>query len=176
MTEAKPPPSPAERSAKALERLAAAGERIAATLERLAPLPPPIVDLDHPKHGNPNAPFDPRSWKGATFKGRPFSQCPADYLEELAKALEMMGASETDEAKRHWKAIDAARARGWAERIRSGWKPRDVSSAAPTAKAPPLGARPGGAAPAPLAPGPPSYVAPAPGSLAGNDDLPDLDG
>jgi hypothetical protein len=175
MSEAKPPPSPGERSALALEGIRAAGERIAAALERLSPAPAPAVDLDHPKHGDPTVPFDPRSWKGPGFKGRPFSQCPADYLEELGKALAEMGANEPDAVKRKWKAVDAARARGWAERIRSGWKPRSASSSAPTAKAPSAGARPPPALGKPPTPSPPSYVAPPSNPAAGNDDLPDLD-
>jgi hypothetical protein len=175
MSDAKPPPSPGERSALALEGIRAAGERIAAALERHSPAPAPAVDLDHPKHGDPTVPFDPRSWKGPGFKGRPFSQCPADYLEALGKALAEMGANEPDAVKRKWKAVDAARARGWAERIRSGWKPPSRGGSPP-----PLGTPPGATrtspnpAPPPLA-RPPSYVAPPLGSLGGKDDLPDLD-
>lgn len=91
------------------------------------------ADLDG-QHGNPEVRYDPKEkhWSGASFVGRRFSQCPADYLDAMAKSLEASawgldkGAEEdpTDaEAKRkkaRYKRIDAARAKGWAARVRAG--------------------------------------------------------
>lgn len=91
------------------------------------------ADLDG-QHGNPEVRYDPKEkhWSGASYVGRRFSQCPADYLDAMAKSLEASawgldkGAEEdpTDaEAKRkkaRYKRIDAARAKGWAARVRAG--------------------------------------------------------
>ena len=90
-------------------------------------------DLDG-QWGNPEIRFDPKDkhWSGASYVGRRFSECPADYLDAMAKSLEASayglekGAEEdpTDaEAKRkkaRFKRLDAARAKGWAARVRAG--------------------------------------------------------
>jgi hypothetical protein len=129
--EKKPPVPAGERSAAALEGIRLEARRIADALERLSPPPAPRVDLDDAK-GNPVVRFDPRDWKGPSFKGKPFSLCPADYLEALAAAFDSMGANADDARERHFKRLDAARARGWAERVRTGWKPRKLGAPAPT--------------------------------------------
>ena len=91
------------------------------------------ADLDG-QHGNPEVRYDPKDkhWSGASYVGRRFSECPADYLDAMAKSLEASayglekGAEEdpTDaEAKRkkaRFKRLDAARAKGWAARVRAG--------------------------------------------------------
>lgn len=85
-------------------------------------------DLDS-KYGNPEVRMkDPRDWSGPTMKGRRFSECPADYLEMYAEKLDWVAdKSEQEGAKTNsgkplanYQRSDAARARGWAARIRSG--------------------------------------------------------
>jgi hypothetical protein len=83
---------------------------------------PMQVDLDG-KYGDPTVRAkDPRDWAGESMIGRPFSECPPAYLDLVADRLDYFNSSETDEKKRRYNDLDAARARGWAKRLRSGWK------------------------------------------------------
>lgn len=87
-------------------------------------------DLDS-QYGNPKVRFIPRDWTGPSYKDRSFSECPPDMLDMLASTLDYF--AEKDEAEgattskgkpsAPFKRADAARARGWAQRLRSGWKP-----------------------------------------------------
>lgn len=129
------------------------GYLVSATIETLALLksidgrlaqlvtlmkPPPTVDLDG-AHGDPtvNA-TDPRDWAGDSMKGRRFSECPAIYLDLVASRLDYFAdkAAEKNELTTAGKPrepllrLDAARARGWAARIRGGWKPAQKIEAA----------------------------------------------
>ena len=57
--------------------------------------------------------------------GYKFSECPPEYLDATAKylgACAYMKRKEGDEKKAGYKDRDAARARGWAKRIRAGFK------------------------------------------------------
>lgn len=100
-------------------------------------------DLDG-KYGNPIIKFDPRDWAGDSFKNRSMSECPADYLDLVANAFEWFAkkAQAADERTASGKPVadfkrkDAARARGWAKRIRGGWKPETFG--APAADASPF--------------------------------------
>lgn len=146
MTEGKPPAPFHERALRgvllALEqtkRAADALERIASVLERVNPEPLPEVDLDDRERGDPVVRFDPKSWKCSSFKQRPYSTCPPEFLDELAKTLEYFASSNTDAKKKRYDLLDAARARGWAARLRDGWKkPASTTqvSAPPSAIAP----------------------------------------
>lgn len=97
-----------------------------------APTPGPGVasdrDLDGP-YGDPEVKAkDPRDWTGAPMKGRKFSECPAEYLDMLAERFDYFAdqadanGEKLDNGKpaSHYKRLDAARARGWAARIRGG--------------------------------------------------------
>lgn len=96
----------------------------------------PDSDLDS-THGDPEIKMkDPRDWNGAPMRGRKFSECPPDYLDLLAARFDFFAdqAEEKDETYKGkpvapYKRKDAARARGWAARIRSG---RHVQAAEPT--------------------------------------------
>lgn len=78
--------------------------------------------------GDPEVRFDPRDWTGPSFKRRRLSQCPPDYLDLLAEAFEYFArkAEEKDERTDKGKPVaefrksDAAKARGWAKRMRDG--------------------------------------------------------
>lgn len=84
-------------------------------------------DLDG-QYGNPQVKFNPRDWTGPSMTGREMSECPADFLEMLAGTFDYfaMKAEEADEKTTAGKPVapykrkDAARARGWAKRIRDG--------------------------------------------------------
>lgn len=83
------------------------------------------ADLDG-KWGDPVVKAkDPRDWTGAPMQGRKFSECPAEYLDMVADRLDYFtsqnpGATEEDQKKIRYQRLDAARARGWAARIRAG--------------------------------------------------------
>jgi len=80
-------------------------------------------------YGNPEVKAkDPRDWTGPTMKGRKFSECPADYLDLVASRLDYFAETADAEGKTTsagkpvapFNRADAARARGWAKRIRDG--------------------------------------------------------
>ena len=81
-------------------------------------------DLDS-KYGDPKVRFDPRDWAGDSMKGRTFSQCPPEFLEMLANALEYFAEKKaaTDPQKAGYDRKDAGRARGWARRSADGKVP-----------------------------------------------------
>lgn len=82
------------------------------------------ADLDGP-HGNPTVKAkDPRDWTGEPMKGRSFSDCPPDYLDMVADRFDYFAGKEPDQQKAKYNRLDAARARGWAQRLRSGWVPK----------------------------------------------------
>lgn len=87
-------------------------------------------DLDG-KWGDPEVKFNPRDWNGSSCKGFRMSECPAEFLDLLASTFDYFArkADESGETTAAGKPVapykrkDAARARGWAKRIRSGRKP-----------------------------------------------------
>ena len=89
-------------------------------------------DLDG-KYGNPQIKFDPKEkyWSGESYKGYRFSETTPEYLDAVAKYLEACAhmadrdGTEDGRKKASFKRMDAARARGWARRLRSGWQPAD---------------------------------------------------
>ena len=98
-----------------------------------APLVASDRDLDS-QYGDPEVKArDPRDWTGPTMKGKRFSECPADYLDMVAERLDYFtsqnpGVTEEDQKKIKYQRLDASRARGWAKRIRAGWKPTTTAS------------------------------------------------
>lgn len=93
-------------------------------------------DLDS-QYGNPEVRMkDPRDWTGPTMRGRKFSECPPDYLDMIADRFDYFAAKadeageklENGQPASKYKRVDAARARGWAKRIREG---RHVQVSAP---------------------------------------------
>lgn len=112
------------------EEVLARLDRIEAALKggSRAPAPPapgvaaPASDLDS-KWGDPEVRYDPKRWRGESYKGRRYSECPADYLLELAGFLDWMAGKDEEEGGAEklkyagYKRKDAARARGWAARV-----------------------------------------------------------
>ena len=83
-------------------------------------------DLDG-KYGNPQVRLTVRDWTGEPMKGRRFSECPPEFLDILAETFDWLGDKEEREGTTYngkptaqYKRQDAARARGWAKRIREG--------------------------------------------------------
>jgi len=94
------------------------------------------ADLDS-QYGDPIIKAkDPRDWTGEPQKGKRFSQCPAEYLDQVADRLDFFAkkAEENNSLTAAGKPVapfnrkDAARARGWAKRIRDGYKPASVGA------------------------------------------------
>lgn len=76
-------------------------------------------DLDG-RYGNPEIRRDPPRWTGESMVGRKYSDCPPEYLDTLA-GFHDWRADQDDkkgDPRAKWPRLDAARARGWARRIR----------------------------------------------------------
>lgn len=93
-------------------------------------------DLDG-QYGNFTIKKDPPRWDGDSFVGCSLSECPAEYLDAVAD-LKMWQAGKEDakgdEAAKRKAAFcrkDAARAAGWAARIRAGWQPPAIDAPPP---------------------------------------------
>lgn len=84
------------------------------------------ADLDS-QYGDPEVRAkDPKDWTGEPMKGRKFSECPAEYLEMVADRLDYFASdneAKGETTKARYNRLDASRARGWAARIRAGYKP-----------------------------------------------------
>jgi hypothetical protein len=92
-------------------------------------------DLDG-KYGDEEIKKDPPRWQGGeSFAGRRMSECSPEFLDCFAefkdycadrdeeKAALATGEEQEKKAKfARFSRISAARARGWAARLRSGWK------------------------------------------------------
>lgn len=83
----------------------------------------PASELDS-QYGNPVVRKDPPKWHGGSHAGKPYSECPPDYLENLAGFLEWKAGKDTENGTEDglkyagYARKDAARARGWAQRNR----------------------------------------------------------
>jgi len=89
------------------------------------------------QYGDPEVRKDPPKWDGAIYAGHRYSQTTPEYLDSLAGFFDWKAgkydeaanaAPGTPEAEAKVKYAryarkDAARARGWAKRLRAGWKP-----------------------------------------------------
>jgi hypothetical protein len=91
------------------------------------------ADLDG-QYGDPLVTAkDPRDWTGPTMKGKSFSECTPEYLDLYASRLDYFAeqaelnderSPNTNKPVAPYKRRDAARARGWAARLRHGYKPQ----------------------------------------------------
>lgn len=87
-------------------------------------------DLDG-QYGDPVLKFTPRDWTGDPYKDRKFSECPADLLDLVAETLDYFAKKAEEKGEKTsggkdvapFKRLDAARARGWAARVRAGRVP-----------------------------------------------------
>jgi hypothetical protein len=85
-------------------------------------------DLDS-QWGNEEVRVNPRDWGGESMKGRRMSECTPQFLDMLADTLDYFarknaasGALTTSgKPKADFDRKAAARARGWARRLRNGW-------------------------------------------------------
>lgn len=129
-----------DSSAHSLKRIADALEKILARMAPNAPPPPPGEEVAsdgdlNGQYGDPEIKKDPRDWSGPSYVGMRYSDAPAEYLDLLAGFLRWKAGKNDDDAAKETDAekkkklvkyakyarTDAARARGWAHRKRSGW-------------------------------------------------------
>lgn len=95
----------------------------------------PDSELDS-KYGDPTVRKTPPRWTGGDIAGKKYSECAPDALDSLAGFLEWQAKRDaekgTEDGNKYagYARKDAARARGWAKRKRSGWKPPADSNAA----------------------------------------------
>ena len=94
------------------------------------------ADLDS-QYGDEVVRFLPRDWSGQDFKGTRMSQCSPVFLDRLADSFAYF-AQKNDTAgakddkgrpKSFYDRRSEGRARGWAARLRHGWKPANPSAA-----------------------------------------------
>jgi hypothetical protein len=97
------------------------------------------ADLDGP-HGDPVLTNVPRDWTGGNFKGLPLSSCPPELLDLAVEQYEYWAdkaeankeLTSSGKPRAFYNRADAARARGWARRLRAGWvRPTRPATAAP---------------------------------------------
>lgn len=96
------------------------------------------ADLDS-KYGNGPVKFNPKDWSSGSCKGKPYSDCPPQFLEMLsdtfdyfAQKAEESGEMTTGNPPKPvapFKRREALRCRGWAARLRAGWKPPTMGDA-----------------------------------------------
>jgi hypothetical protein len=82
-------------------------------------------DLDS-EWGDPEVYKDPPRWTGESFAGQPLSKCSPEFLEVYASFKEWQGDRDNEDGNQKngrytatYRYIDAARARGWAKRLRA---------------------------------------------------------
>src|SRR5690606_12145569 len=116
-----------EETLTLLRRIAVAVEKLAAGAPSGGGAVASDRDLDG-KYGDPELRFSPRDWTGPNYKTRRFSACPPAWLDMVAETLEWAagkaeragGMAAKGKPVADYTRIAAARARGWAKRIREG--------------------------------------------------------
>ena len=88
------------------------------------------AELDDPKWGDPLVKFLPRDWTGDEFRQTHFSATTPEFLDALAESYSYF-ARKNDESgekatngkpKSYYDRKSERLARGWAARLRAGWK------------------------------------------------------
>ncbi len=93
--------------------------------EILDRLPPAVASPQQirGKYGDPKINFDPKVWKGPSFKGSTASQASSEFLEVYAETLEYMAGhpkADSDPKFIGYNRRDAKLCRRWAIEMRSG--------------------------------------------------------
>lgn len=93
------------------------------------------------EYGDPEIKKDPPRWEGESFAGRRYSETTPEFLDQMAgfndwraDQDDLTGAKDKrGRPKSGWARKDAALARGWAARLRKGWKPKTAAAPGATA-------------------------------------------
>jgi hypothetical protein len=128
-----------EETIELLKRIATATEKLVQLMQR-----PSESELNHTRggecaseqdldgqYGDPELKKDPPRWKGQRYAPCRMSDTCPEYLDELASFYDWQAGKDDEAGKTagngkpssSYKRRDAARARGWAKRLRAGWKP-----------------------------------------------------
>ena len=91
-----------------------------------APTPVHVTDadLDGP-HGDPEVKYPPKDWPGDDYAGRPLSRTSSSFCKRMGDLWDWQAGKDEvsgDEKKvknARYKRLDAARARGWAARLKA---------------------------------------------------------
>ena len=87
------------------------------------------ADLDS-QWGDEQVKFKPRDYTGDFTKGQKMSECAPELLDLLAKSFDYFAdknagqMTDSGQPKSFYDKRSARRARGWAARLRAGWKPK----------------------------------------------------
>jgi len=82
------------------------------------------ADLDSP-YGDERIRCDPRDWKGTSRKNDVMSRCEPEFLDlYVGVMLHFAENNSADAQKSGYDRRAAARAMGWARRLRAGWRPK----------------------------------------------------
>lgn len=106
-------------------------ELLALSKSKRAATTAPPIDLDAPGADELIRAKMPKDWTGDDYKGRPMSVCPPELLEMIAARSDFFAKRNDDDnvkddqgrPKSFYDKRTAARARAWAARLRTGWKP-----------------------------------------------------
>lgn len=87
------------------------------------------AELDDPRN-NLSIRSDPKRWIGPSYAGCKYSECPPEYLDAVASFKDWQAGKDEESGavdakgrkKSMWARKDAKLARGWAQRLRNGWK------------------------------------------------------
>ena len=93
----------------------------------------PDADLDS-QWGDEPVKFKPRDWSGDFLKGQKMCECSPELLDLLASSFDYFAEKNAGEMtdsgkpKSFYDKRSARRARGWAARLRAGWKPKEYQA------------------------------------------------
>lgn len=86
-------------------------------------------DLDS-MYGNEKIRMNPRDWTGRSHKNTMMNTADPEFLDMYAETMAYFAGKNDDAKKAGYDRKAAARARGWAARIRGGWKAPATRAAA----------------------------------------------
>jgi hypothetical protein len=92
----------------------------------------PDTELDNPTYGDPPVKSAPRDWTGEFRVGQRMSECEPVLLDLLAERYDYFATkndreqavTDKGQPKSDYDRRAAAKARGWAKRLRAGYRPR----------------------------------------------------
>jgi hypothetical protein len=92
----------------------------------------PDTELDNPTYGDPPVKSAPRDWTGEFRVGQRMSECEPVLLDLLAERYDSFATkndrehavTDKGQPKSDYDRRAAAKARGWAKRLRAGYTPR----------------------------------------------------
>lgn len=116
-------------------------ELLALSKQRRAPTAQPATavaddaELDSP-YGDELVKFKPKNWTGADFKGSRMSETSPEFLDMLADSFAYFARRNDENGEKDAQGLpkskydnqSARRARGWAARLRAGYKSKTVTA------------------------------------------------